>query len=328
MKPTYLILLLLILSTAVSCSPGAAPVAESAPMTIELPVGYIPNIQFAPLYSAIDQGYYQDENLDVSLDYSMESDNVALVGANKIPFAIVSGEQVLLGRAQGLPIVYVMAWYQEYPVGIVAKASQNIQQPADLKGKKIGFPGPYGASYIGLQALLEAGGLSETDVTLNVVGFNQVEVLATDQQEAVVVYITNEPIQLSAQGYDISVLRVADYLQLVSNGLITNETIMRDNPELVASMVRATLQGINFTIDDPQAAYTISENYIEGLAEADSDVQLHILLESITHYQSERIGYSNPSAWQNMQDILLRMELLSKPIEIESAFTNQFLPSE
>ncbi len=44
-------------------------------------------------------------------------------------------------RAQGLPIVYVAAWYQKYPVAVASKASQDIQTPADLKGKKIGIPG-------------------------------------------------------------------------------------------------------------------------------------------------------------------------------------------
>lgn len=308
---------------------GCAPAVQNTPqqMTdVRLPVGFIPNVQFAPLYVAIEKGYFRQEGLNVTLDYSMETDNVALVGAAKFPFAVVSGEQVLLGRAQGLPVVYVMAWYQQYPVGVVAKSSETIRQPADLKGKHVGIPGLYGASYIGFRALIDQAGLKETDMTLESIGFNQVEALLADTVDAGVIYVTNEPVQLRSQGETVDVIRVSDYMQLVSNGLITNEQTARENPDLVRRMVRAVLHGIEDAENDPDGAFNISTKYVEGLAQADQKVQKDVLAESIKLWNTDRPGYSEPQAWENMQAVLLNMGMLKQPVELEKAFRNDLLP--
>jgi NitT/TauT family transport system substrate-binding protein len=222
----------------------------------------------------------------------------------------------------------VAGWFQQYPVGVATSASLGVQKPSDLKGKKIGIPLLSGASYIGLRALLDAGGLKESDVTLDVIGYNQVQALAAGQEQAIVVYVNNEPIQLKAKGYDVTVLRVGDYLQLVGNGLITNETVLKEDPDLVRRMVKATLEGISYTMAHPDEAYTISTKYVENLAKADTSVQKQVLATTMELWKTSRLGYTDPKAWTNMQDILLKMSLLKQPLDLSKAYSNDYLPPQ
>lgn len=319
---------LAVLTAAGACTP--APVADQQETsTIRLPVGYIPNVQFAPLYVAIEKGFYSEQGLDVEIDYNMETDSVALLGADELQFAIVSGEQVLLGRAQDLPVVYVMAWYQDYPVGVTSLSELEIHSPEDLRGKRVGIPGLYGASYIGFKALLNAGGLEEQDVSLDTIGYTQVESLASGVEDAVVVYISNEPIKLAAEGYEVNTLASADYISLVANGLVTSETVIENHPDLVRAMVQGTLMGIQYTIDHPEEAFTISEKHVENLAAlspAEKEVQHQVLDASIVLWQADQLGYSQPDAWENMQNLLLHMDLLTGSVDLSGAFSNDFLP--
>ena len=313
-----LLFLVLVLS---ACSGKTPP-----PLThVRLALGYIPNVQFAPVYAAISSGHFRQEGLDVEIVHMDENQAAALVASGELEFAIVSGEQVLLARAQGLPVVYVAAWYQRYPVSVVAQASEGIASPADLRGKTIALPGLYGANYIGLRALLHAGGLSESDVTLESIGYTQVEAFAAGRNSIICGYTANEPVQLRARGYDLTELRVADYVQLAGNGLLVNEAAVRDNPELVQHMVNGFLNGLREVIENPESAFNLSTFFVEGL-KLDDEIQKQVLLTSLELWQADRLGYSDPQAWENMQATLLEMGLLSEPQDLSQAFTNQFVP--
>ena len=309
-----------------ACGSSQSGNEAGATVHVKVPLGYIPNIQFAPLYVAVEKGYFKDAGIDIEFDYSFETDAVALVGAGELQFAVVSGEQVLLARSQGLPVVYAAAWYQQYPVAVVSKAEQGIVTPADLKGKKIGLPGLFGANYIGLDALLFSAGLTEADVTLDSIGFNQVEALATDQEQAVSVYAANEPVQLRAQGYQLNEILVADHVQLASNGLITNEKTIAENPDLVRRMVSVIVKGLEDTMANPDEAYELSKKHIPELTDADQPIQMQVLTRSIELWRTDRVGYSDPQAWENMHELLLDMKLLTEPLDVSKAFTNEFVP--
>ncbi|MBK8782251.1 MAG: ABC transporter substrate-binding protein [Anaerolineales bacterium] len=322
-----LVLLMLGLALSLSaCGSSQGGNDAGAVRKIKLPMGYIPNIQYAPFYVAVDKGYFAEEGIEIEFDYSFETDGVALVGAGELPFAVASGEQVLLARAQELPVVYAFAWYQQFPISIISAPELNINEPADLKGQNIGLPGLFGANYIGLEAVLFSAGLTADDVTMDAIGFNQVEAFASGQTDIVVGYAANEPIVLAAQDFKLNELRVADYVQLTANGIVTSEMTIKDEPELVKGMARAFARGIADTIANPDEAYEISLKFVENLKDQDKAVQMQVLTTSIEFWQAERIGFSDPQAWENMNDLLVKMELIPAPIDLSKAFTNEFVP--
>lgn len=285
-------------------------------------MGYIPDPQYAPFYVAVDRGYFAEEGLAIEFDYSFETDGIALVGAGEVPLAVVSGEQVILARAEGLPVVYVLEWFQKYPIALASKQSAGITKPADLVGRNVGVPGFFGASYVGLMGLLNANGLTLDDINATEIGFNQVESLLTDRSESVVVYANNEPVQLVAQGEAIDLIAVADYIDLVANGIITNEKTMAEDPALVQGFVRALMRGTADTLADPDAAYAISKQFVEGLDDGRRDV----LEATLPFWQSSTPGMTDPASWATTQDVLLSMGFLDAPLaDLDRAYTNEFV---
>lgn len=304
---------------------GEETEGEGAPAelrNIRLPMGFVADPQYAPFYVAAENGYFADEGLEIEFDYSFETDGIALVGANDLPFAIVSGEQVILGRAQDLPLVYVLEWFQRFPIAVISKEDQAIVEPPDLAGHSVGLPGLFGASYVGYVGLLSATGVDPDAVDEEEIGFTQVEALLSDRVDAVVGYANNEPVQLQQQGEDVNVIYVADYIDLVANGIVSNETTVSENPELVRGFVRATLRGLSATLDDPQAAYEISKKYVEGL----DDSRMPVLQASLEMWEAEPLGVTDQRSWEQTEEVLLRAGLLDAPVDdLSQAYSNQFV---
>lgn len=295
--------------------------------TITFNLTYVPNVQFAPFYVAIEKGFFEEEGLEVDLVYGNEADMVALVGSNHQQFMVASGEQILLSREQGLPVVSVATWYKDYPVGVAALKESGITTPEDLRGKRIGLPGLYGANYIGMEALAGQTGLQSGDYSLVSIGFTQVESLVSNTVDAVVVYLANEPVQLRERGYEIDVIAVRDYIDLIGNCLVTNETTMQNDPELVRKVVRAFLKALTYSAENPDETFAISQLYVENLTEETAPIQRKVLEQSIAIWQVEpETELEQAASWQNMMQVLLDIGLMKTAISLDGVYSNDFLP--
>jgi NitT/TauT family transport system substrate-binding protein len=276
----------------------------------------------------MENGYFVEEGIDIELEYNFnEVDGVDRIAVNDLQFGIISGEQVIIGRGAEKPLVYVYEWYHDFPVGIAAPADSGIETPEDLLDQKIGIPGPYGASYIGFRAILAAGGLDDLDVEAESIGFTAPESLCENRVDAATVYINNEPLIVENNCFPVTVLAVSDYVELVSNGLVTNEETIENNPELVAGMARALQRGILDTIADPDAAFDMSLPYMPDLAEENYELERAVLENTLLLWESDNPGATTPERWENMQTVLLDIGFINTPLEdLSAAYTLDFIP--
>ena len=195
-----------------------------------------------------------------------------------------------------------------------------------MRGKKIALPGLFGANYIGAEALLFSAGVDPAEVEFDPIGFNQVEAYASGRSDIVVGYAANEPIVLRSQNFKLDEMRVADHVNLIANGIVTSEMTIANEPELIRGVARALAKGIADAIANPDEAYEISLKFVEELEAQDKAVQMQVLNTSIEFWQAERIGFSDPQAWENMNDLLVKMGQIPEPADLSKSFTNEFVP--
>lgn len=317
----------LVVTPATGDQMSQTPAAATALTPVSLGLGYIPSVQFAPFYVAQAKGFFAQQGLDVQFQHGIETDFLKLVGVNQMQFAVGSGDQVILGRAQGLPLTYVLAWYRQFPVAVMSLAEQGLDTPQALEGKRVGIPGMFGASLVAWKALVYAAGLDESQVTLESIGFTQPAAVSEGRVDAALDYVANGPVQLRLAGRDLNVMRVSDYIDLPSNGLITNEQTIVENPELVQRMSNAVLAALRYTLDNPDEAFAIS---LEAVPEAggDNEAANRAIFDAsldLWRVDNAAIGRSDPAAWQQAAQFMREMGLIEVDVPVDALFTNQFV---
>jgi NitT/TauT family transport system substrate-binding protein len=312
-------------STNGGSTPTATPTV--APLTnVSIAFGYIPDIQFSPFYVAQQKGYYKAAGLHVDFHHGFVNDLIGSLALGHDTFVFATGDEELVARSKNLPVVNVATIYQRYPVSLIVPASSSIHTLADIKGHTIGEPGQFGATYVGLLALLNSAHLSFSDVHVSSIGFTQVTALLAHRFDAVVGYSNNEPLQLQKQGLAVRTFNVSDYQPLVSNGLITTEDTLHNSPQMVKAFVKATLQGLRDVIANPSEAISISQSYIPGLNVANATAVLQATIPIWQSTGQNPLGYNDSATWQSMTQFLVAMKIIPAVSDVSQAYTNAELP--
>jgi len=303
----------------------------SSPTKLTVGLTYVPNIQFAPFYVAQALGYYRDAGLDVTFHHHGASeDEFAALVAGQEDAIFAGGDEIVGARAHNVPIVDVATVFTRYPVVAIVPASSPIQSAADLRGHTIGVPGAYGATYIGLLALLSSAGLSQSDVHIQSIGYTQVTALLTHKVDAIMGYANNEPLLLQKAGMTVRTFDVNNAEHpLISNGLAAMQSELSSHGSDIKKLVAATLKGVDYVLAHPQDAVNLSKAYVPGLDSASNAADaLAVLQATLPYMQSAgaKAGYNDPAKWTAMVTFLQAQGQLSGPVDASKVYSNDYLP--
>jgi len=251
---------------------AATPAASGAATTkVRLQLKWVAQTQFAGYYAAVDQGYYKDEGLDVTIQLGgPDIDPVRVVASDGAEFGTTWVPAMLAAREGGADVVDISQVFQRSGTLEVSFKAKNITKPEDWKGKKVG-------SWLG-------GNEPELFAALNKVSINpddktQVQIIKQDfdmsgllsgDLDAAQAMIYNEFAQiLEAKNPATGKLYTADDLNVISfnqvgTGMLQDALFARDsflkkagNEDLAVKFLKASLKGWIFCRDNSQKCVDI-----------------------------------------------------------------------
>lgn len=240
------------------------------------------------------------------------------VASGEAEFGIAQGDELLLARAEGAPVVQVFGGMQKYLQCMMYHPSQDINDWSDLDGYRIAVA-PSGGYWPYIKGEYGLDNVEEVNFTGSLGNF------AGDERMVQQCFITSEPFVAQQEGIEIETLLVADSgYNPYSQGLFTTERVIQEDPELVEAVVAAVQEGWENYLADPTAGdelilETNEEMSAEKLAFAHDEL-------SNGGYFADPIGAMEAERWQTMADQLREAGVLENEVNVDEVWTDEFMP--
>lgn len=238
-----------------SLAAGIARGQATTPITVALT--WIPNVEYAGLWIAIEKGFFREEGLEVQHVPGGPNAPAPLVtvAAGKAQIGYANWFPFLDAVAKGNDFVLIGYTFPVSPLGILSLAAKPIRKPADLVGAKILAQGP--TERLAVEAVLALNNLPK-NVTFLPTGFSP-EPLLSKQGDGYTAFVTNQAISLERMGmtrdkdfYFVSFDELG--YQTYASGLFTSRQMLQKDRARVVGFMRALTRGWIENEKDPTLA--------------------------------------------------------------------------
>ena len=239
-----LLSVLALMALSVACG-GDDDGDEAAVVTLILSPS--PNANHAGVYLAQQKGYFTEENLTVNIEFSADPESaMRAVGAETKDFVIGNQLTLLKLRDEEVSVMGIAAITQHALHGIVAPASAGVENPLDLVGMKVGYPGTTNSERFLNTMLVSDGANGTQDVELVSFESGLTEALLNGTVDAIMSPDwPHAQAEADNQGQPVTVLRFKGWSlpEHYEHMLVTSERNFKKRENLVRRFTRAIRRG-------------------------------------------------------------------------------------
>ncbi|MBM7603677.1 putative hydroxymethylpyrimidine transport system substrate-binding protein [Metabacillus crassostreae] len=330
MKKVLIMMLCIVVGLLTACAGKSSTGGEEKKQLkdVSIMLDWYPNAVHSYLYIAKEKGYFEEEGLNVDIQFPANpTDPINLAAAGKVTLGISYQPDVIIARAnQDVKIKSVGAIVRSPLNRVIFMEDSEIQSPKDLEGKKVGFPGiPLNESLI--QSMVKNDGGNPENVEMIDVGFELGSSIVSKNVDAVIgAYINHEVPVLKHEGHETRNINptefgIPSYYELVA---VTSDQTWEEEQEEIKAFWKAATKGYKFTAENPEEALEILlSNQDEANFPLVEEVEVQSLEILLPLMKSESgFGSQDKKQWEETISWMKEAELIEKEPVVNEIFVN------
>jgi NitT/TauT family transport system substrate-binding protein len=309
--------------------PASQQAAAQAPDKLTVRFTWKLKGEYAPLFVALDKGYYKAEGLDVDLAEGSGAQTVLklLAGGNE-KFGYGPAVSAAQAISQGLPVKVVALYQTRAPMGVISFPDVPLKTPKDLEGKKLAIS--VGETF---------GDMLGPFCRINHIDIDKIQRIQMDASarstqfltrkiDVMSVYLSNELPQLEKRvGVKFNLLSVSDFgLNLLGASMIVANAFAEQNPETVKKLLRASAKGYRDSMAAPKEAARLMAKYMKVPEDPDVlEQQVAATVVSTNAPQGKPLGWQDSVDWQSNLSLLKETGGIAELKDLGAYYSNDYL---
>ncbi|WP_168192724.1 ABC transporter substrate-binding protein [Undibacter mobilis] len=298
--------------------------AAQAADNVSLRLHWLVNGSTVAFYLGLERGYFKDAGINLTINEGKGSMIAAqVVGSGSEQFGTADAVSIIQSEAKGMPIKAIMTIQDVGALGVLWSKTSDIKAMKDLKGKRMGVTAGDALTQQ-WPVVAESNGLTKDSVNLAYMdGAAKPVSLLNGQVDAILGACIDHVVLLESKGFPVQCQRFADYgVPTVGVSLLTNENLIKNNPDLVKRFVAASVKSYKAFYEDPQAA-------LDAAVRARPDIDRKVVggqAELIkAYYSAAASGRIDRAKWQSTVEVMKKTGVLSSDRPFDSYFVADFV---